>query len=295
MKNSLTTFVKCCLILLPLLSLMSCQVKEEKMEIWHTIAAQDSISQEITYFIQPNIDASKVESKVIRAKIEGSWHDIEITEVPERFIKWNFDRRLEQLKEIKDGLESGNMQMPTLSGPHNGMVATHGNKREDSAFSINNAVKGMGWLPKAEKIGEVKQMLLDTWDADIFKKLDVLTKLYEDGENVFDLTKQSSLELYSQPDYETQSFLNQMADPGVTMVFLDLPESFKLRCVVQMLHPDNPNLTDYEKDVVEYINLVHDYFHGQMPRKSIGVIYHISQVYDNSPRGKGKLITPMFP
>jgi uncharacterized lipoprotein NlpE involved in copper resistance len=278
-----------------LLALMGCQTKEEDMKIWHTIAAQDSTSQEVSYFVQPNLDASQVANKQIKARIEGEWTDLEVSDFPQSFVKWNFQRRLEQLKEIKEGLETGNMRMPTLSGPHNGMVATHGNKRKDAIFSINNAVKGMGWLPKAEKIKEVKQMLLDTWEEDIFKKLDVLTKLYEQGEEIFDMSKQTSLELYSHPGYETQSFLNQMADPGVTIVFLDLPESYKLKSIVQMIDPNNPNLTEYEKDVVDYINLVHDYIHGQMPRKSIGVVYHAIQVYDNSPKGKGKLISPMFP
>ncbi len=290
-----TLFIKSCLMLVLILTLMACQKSQEKVKIWQTIPPQDSTANEISYFVQENIDASQQAEKIIQAKIEGQWTEVKLTEVPETFVKWNFQRRLEQLNEIKEGLKSGNMKMPTLSGPHNGMVASHGNKREDSAFSINNAVKGMGWLPKAEKIKEVKQILLDTWDKDIFKKLEVLTKMYEEGEELFDLTKQSSLELYSHPGHETQTFLNQLADPGVTMVFLDLPESFKLRCVVQMLHPDNPNLNEYEQEVVEYINLIHDYFHGQMPRKSIGVIYHISQVYDNSPKGKGKLISPMFP
>jgi len=63
-----------------------------------------------------------------------------------------------------------------------------------------------------------------------------------------------------------------------------------------MLHPDNPGLTDYEKQVVDYINLIHDYFHGQAPRKSIGVIYHVVQVFDNSPgRWRGQRITPPKP
>lgn len=280
-----------------LILLISCQKNKEdkEMNIWHTITPQDSLAKEISYFVQPNLDASQIAEKKFKARVEGEWREFESTAVPENFVKWNFSRRLEQLKEIKEGLESGNMKMPTLSGPHNGMVATHGYKRKDSSFSINNAVKGMGWLPRADKIKEVKQMLLATWEEDIFKKLEVLNGLYEKGEDIFDMTKQSSLELYSHPGYETQSFLNQMSDPGVTMVFLDLPESFKLRCLVQMIHPDNPNLTEYERDVVEYINLIHDYFHGQMPRKSIAVIYHIVQVYDNSPRGKGKLLAPMFP
>ena len=47
---------------------------------------------------------------------------------------------------------------------------------------------------------------------------------------------------------------------------------------------------------MEYINLVHDYFHGQAPRKSIGVIYHVVQVFDNSPgKMRGQRVVPLLP
>jgi hypothetical protein len=183
--------------------------------------------------------------------------------------------------------------MPEIAGPHNGIVASHGARRQDAYFTINNAVKGMGWLPKPEKLPELIALLKSTWNDSTERKLSVLESLYQHGAEIFDLTKQSSLELYSQPNFETHTFLNQMADPGVAIVFLDLPKSYELRAIAQMLHPDDPKLSEYERQVVEYINLVHDYFHGQSPRQSIGVIYHIVQVFDNSPgRWRGQRVVP---
>jgi len=248
------------------------------------------------WFHQDVVDAAKLADGVIRAQIGGQWQDLKVVTLPEDFLKWNYERRLEQLAEYRSLLTSNEMKMPTISGPHNGIVASHGMKRKDSDFDINNAVKGMGWLPKPEKLAELTELLKKTWNDSLPVKLTTLEGLYQKGAEYFDLSKQSSLELYSQPNFETHSFLNQMVDPGVAVVFLDLPKSYELRCVAQMLHPDDPGLSDYEKQVVEYINLVHDYFHGQAPRKSIGVIYHVVQVFDNSPgRMRGQRVMPLLP
>jgi len=245
------------------------------------------------WFHQDNVDAAKLDQGIIRAKVEGKWQEFPVVQLPPDFLKWNFDRRLAQLAQIKQLLKNQSMEMPEIAGPHNGIVATHGRRREDSYFSINNAVKGMGWLPKQEKLPEMIALLKQTANDSIEIKLNVLESLYQDGAEVFDLTKQTSLELYSRPDFATHTFLNQMTDPGVAIVFLDLPKSYELRCIAQMLHPDDPNLTEYEKQVVDYINLVHDYFHGESPHKSIGVIYHIVQVFDNSPgRWRGQRVVP---
>lgn len=251
-------------------------------------------SMDIFYFRQNNIDLSELDKSIIRAEVEGQWQSFKVVEAGGAFMKWNFSTRLQQLRDIKNMIETGSREMPTLSGPHNGMVASRGNKREDSAFSLNNAVKGMGWLPRSEKISEIMELFRETWNASMLEKIDVLISLYEQGEEIFDLTKQTSLELYSNKDFSTQTFLNKISDPGVSIVFLDMPESYKLRCITQMIHPDDPGLTEYERLTVDYINLIHDYFHGDMGRKSIGVIYHVIQVYDNSPRpgGRGKKIIP---
>lgn len=274
--------------------------QDEKLgnSYWYQVEENEELDSESYYFHQDNLDVSELyTNNLIRARVEEQWQEFEVVEVPQEFWDWNFNTRLQQLDEIKTMIQTGERGMPTLSGPHNGMIATHGNKRKDAAFSINNAVKGMGWLPKPEKILEVRNLLLETWDSNTMEKIEVLESLYERGTEIFDLSKQTSLELYTHPDFETQSFLNQMADPGVSIVFLDLPESYKLRCIVQMMHPNDPYLSDYEREIVEYINLIHDYFHGEMDRKSIGVVYHVLQVYDNSPGrgGRGTRIMPRLP
>lgn len=247
------------------------------------------------WFHQDAVDAAKADQGVIRARVGGKWQEFKTVDVPEHFLEWNFEHRLTQLAGFKK-MMTGEEYTPVLSGPHDGIVASHGVKRQDSHFDINNAVKGVGWLPKREKLAEVTALIKSTWDAPMPAKLAVLESLYQRGTDIFDPRLQTSLELYARPNYETHTFLNQMEDPGVSVVFLDLPESYELRCIAQMMHPDDPALSEYEKQVVEYINLVHDYFHGKMPWQSIGVLYHVVQVFDNSPpKGRGRRVVPPLP
>ena len=189
------------------------------------------------------------------------------------------------------------MEMPELAGPHNAIVASHGVTRKDSMYSINNAVKGVGFLPKKEKIKEINKHLRKTKDNPMEEKLEYLLSMYKQGKELFDLDKQVSLELYSRPEFETHSFLNCMEDPGVALVFLDIP-SYELRCIAYLLHPDNPNLTEYEKDIVEYINLIHSYFHGKFPQDYIAVVYMVVEVFNNTPGkpdGLGQKVKPKLP
>lgn len=278
------------------------------MQLWHDVKFTPDTTDPSGkrgswsgWFHQDVVDASRLKDGIIRGKIDGQWLDLKVVGLPEDFCKWNFGKRVEQLGVIKKMMAMpegamGGMVKPEISGPHNAMVASHGMKRKDSDFDINNAVKGTGWLPKPEKLVEMIALLKQTWNDSMDKKLALLESLYTKATDVFDRTKQSSLELYAQPNFETHTFLNQMVDPGVAVVYLDLPKSYELRCVAQMLHPDDPGLSEYERQVVEYVNLVHDYFHGQSPRRSIGVIYHVVQVFDNSPgKMRGQRVVPLLP
>jgi len=239
-------------------------------------------------FVQNNVNADALDKDIIRAKVDGDWQEFRLKKVPPEFVKWNVQRRVETIDNIKKG------EMPGLEGPHNGIVATYGYRRKDSEFRLNNAVKGMGFLPKRETIKDVIKTLKDTKDDNFMKKLDILTDLYNKADSVFDMTKQVSLELYTTPKRGTQTFLNQMANPISVIVFMDIP-TFKLKTISYLLHPKNPNLTDYEKDVVEYVNLIHSYFHGEFSKEFIAVIYNVVEVYNSSPgvkEGMGTRIVP---
>jgi len=228
------------------------------------------------YFKQDCVITPLPGESVIKARVDGEWKEFNLVEFPEKFMEWDAGKRIETLDRFLQ------MKPPELAGPHNGIVATYGNKRDDSQFKLNNAVKGMGFLPKAEKLPELIQLMKDTSDSSFVQKLETLRYFYTNVDSLFDTDRQVSLELYATPEFETQTFLNQMTDPSSTIVFLDIP-SYKLKTIARLLHPDDPDLTEYEKLVVRYINDVHSYFHGKFSRDYPAVIYYVSEIYDNSP------------
>ncbi|MDP8268402.1 MAG: hypothetical protein P9L97_06705 [Candidatus Tenebribacter davisii] len=239
-------------------------------------------------FNQKTVDASSLAKNKIKAFVDGEWQEFGLTDLPEIFMNWNIKERIGALEGIKKG------EMPNLQGPHNAIVATYGYRREDSRFKVNNAVKGCGFVPKREKIKEINRMLADTDTLDFMRKLNILTEMYNKADSLFDMNKQVSLELYANPQRGTQTFLNQMTDPTSVLVFMAIP-TFKLKTIAYLLHPENPDLNDYEKDVIEYINRIHSYFHGEFSQEFIAVIYNIIEVYNSSPgneNGRGTLIVP---
>jgi len=228
------------------------------------------------YFQQKSVITPEPGNRTIDARVDGVWQQYELQNFPESFMEWNTERRIAALDRFR------RMERPELAGPHNGIVATCGIKRGDTQFKFNNAVKGMGFVPKYEKIPELLELLERTRDDEFEEKLDVLQYLYENAEELFDLDKQGSLELYSVPEFETQSFLNQMTNPISTIVFLDIP-SFKLKTIARLLHPNDPDLNDYEKMMIRYVNDVYQYFHGDPGKDHSTVIYYVTEIYDNSP------------
>ncbi|MBN2460436.1 MAG: hypothetical protein JXB60_02420 [Candidatus Cloacimonetes bacterium] len=237
------------------------------------------------YCVQTTALTQEEGSRTVRARMDGKWHDYELVEFTEEFMEWNLARRketIELFRAMMRGEETG--EGPDLAGPHNGIVATYGFQREDSQFKLNNAVKGMGFLPRREVIAGIITMLEENMDAPMPVRLEKLAYLYEKADSIFARDKQISLELYSQPEFMTQSFLNQMVNPVATIVFLDIP-SYKLKTVVRLLHPEDPDLTAYERDVVKYINLIHGFFHGPFSKNFIAVIYYTVEIFDNSPMG----------
>jgi len=244
-------------------------------------------------FHQDNVNVSKVDEGLISAKVQGNWKEFKIRELSSDFLKWNFDARLKNLNEMAELLK-GEGKRPDYAGPHSASVASYGGGRKDSRFTINNAVKGMGFVPVKERLKDTIELLEKTKPNKMAEKLEVLRKNYEDNA-LFDKTKQVSLELYSVPSFETHTFLNLMENPVCSIVFLDIP-SYELRCVARLVHPDDPDATPYEKDVAHFTNLVHSYFHGKFSRQFITAIYYVIEEFDNTPGEKrGVRAVPPLP
>jgi hypothetical protein len=244
-------------------------------------------------FHQDNVNTNEIEKGIISARIDGVWREFKVRELSDDFLKWNFSSRKENLEKIGKIMGGGEGEM-NYAGPHSGSVATYGGGRKDSRFTINNAVKGMGFVPIKKRLKETISHLEETISKPMPMKLNILKKNYEDT-TLFDKTRQVSLELYATPTFETHTFLNLMENPVCSIVFLDIP-SYELRCIARMIHPDDPQALQYEKDVSHYTNLVHSYFHGKFKKQFITTIYYVIEEFDNTPgEKKGVRTVPTLP
>ena len=236
--------------------------------------------------VQFNMDLSKSEAGTIRARVDGKWQSFTVRELPDGFMEWKREAR----RKTREAMKAGGGMTIAGSAHHFGAVASHGGHRADTEFSVNNAYKGIGLVPNREKITDAIRKLESTWEASRKEKMEILRELGEDQDSV-DRTKLSSLELYTKKDFQTHTFLNIMANPAVSVVFLDIP-SYEVRAICRLVHPDDQTASPEEKDILTYVNLLHDYFHGTRRAKSIVMIFHVIQVFDNSPCSKGVRVTP---
>jgi len=240
------------------------------------------------YFIQDTVDTSDLPER-IWARIDGHWHVYPVRQLPNDFVTWSIQKRIERLNKILAG------EMPShYDGPHSAAVATYSRfARGDSEFQVNNAVKGMGFIPKQERISEVTEHLRSTLGLSMYEKVQILIDNYSDRD-LWDTSKHGSLELYTSRSFETHTFTNQMRNPISTVVFLD-STSYELRTVARLIHPNDPTLCEDERAIAEYINLVHAYFHGG-PTDHIATVYYVIEVFDNSPgqsRPGSRVVPPL--
>jgi len=254
----------------------------------------------VSKYWQDNYCAQKVAktpaagSGSIEAFVDGNWSSYSLVDFPGAFWEWNKDRRSEYISIFREMLNEGSpgSRIPNLAGPHNAMVATNASPRDDTRFALNNAIKGMGFLPKAELMDDMINTLRSNMDGSTARRLDILQEFYDNAEELFAADRLGSLELYSEPQHESQTFINQMLNPACALVWLDIP-TFKIKSIVRLLDPQDPNLTDYERSVTQYVNLIHSFFHGKFPKDFITSMYFNVEVYDSSPGqsgGKGKRI-----
>ncbi len=248
------------------------------------------------YCVQKNVDVTKVDKGIIRARVDGEWHTFAIRELDDTFLNFNMGMRQRMMNYM-----AGQGKLGIYNDAHNAAIATYGGNRGDSRFTLNVAFKGMGWIPKKDKIDARIKKYQDNYTAGIMDKMKILYAGYSD-KTIWDRTIQGSLELYTRQSNETHTFLNQMINPVSTCCFIGdtvdtstMPPktrnvSYELRTVARIIHHKDPNLTEHEKKIVKYINYAHDFFHGgpdktKLTVHNIGVIYYVVEEFDNSPFG----------
>ena len=240
------------------------------------------------YFHHDTVDLGRPDQGILRARVDGRWQSFSTVDLPEAFLSWSMRERRARL----DRLSRGIFSTRDLAGPHNACVATYGGHPREGRVSLNTAYKGMGWLPRPERMeGLLRELraagdlpeprsraeLLDQMSA----KARFLDGLYARTE-LFDLRKQASLELFTFHSFYTHTFLNMMVNPVASASFLAYP-TFEIRAIPQLLHPQDPELSAYERKVVQFVNSIHDLVHGGGEPK-ITCIYHVIEVYEDTPR-----------
>lgn len=241
-------------------------------------------------FLQDCVDASGEADGLIRARVGGVWNDYTAVNLPDEFLDWNLEARIEVLDRILAMVTGQGGSPPSLAGPHNAAMATLGARRNDSILTVNNAFKGMGLCPSRDTISDRIQHMRDTIDGPMTEKIDFLKDLYSDRTN-FDTTKLISLELYSTPTFETHTFINLMHEPITSLVFLD-SKSYEVRGIGQLVDFVEGTQENYASKIVEYTNIAHSYFHGEFPRMFPGILVHVLESFDNTPgTGRGVLVS----
>lgn len=250
------------------------------------------------FIVHEAVDTSRLAEGIIRARVDGSWREFAVVELPERFVDWSLRARLARLSRM---LDFGGIDPRDLAGSHNACVATYGGPCRDSAISLNTAYKGMGFSVHAAKLAEtvhkitgerlrIEQDTAGDPAREIQAKVRFLAEFYHNNASNFDRTKQVSLEIFTSPDFQTHTFLNMMVNPIVSASFLAFP-TFEIRAVPQLLHPKNPGLSGPEKDMIAYVNAIHDFIHSG-PGERIVCVYHVIEVFDDTPNdmSRGKRI-----
>jgi hypothetical protein len=155
--------------------------------------------------------------------------------------------------------------------------------RGDSQFHLNAAVKGVSAVPKKEYIkeinGELKARLSQTRE----EKLAYLAEIHSTPE-LWCRDKHAAVEYYSNPKFETHTFLNQMENPIATILFISYQGyvNYEIRSIVHLIHPLDPNITEEQKDMIEFPCMMFSFFHGEECQR-IGAIYYHIEEFDNSP------------
>jgi hypothetical protein len=238
------------------------------------------------YFVQQNVDASRLDQGVISARVDGRWQDFEVRTVTKEFLEWNFGKRAAMLNVMMTG------QYDLYNDIHSAAVATYGANRGDSRLTVNVAYKGTGWIPRPSLIKDKIKQYADTYNASDMTKFQILSDGYKNKE-MWRRDVLGSHDLYTTRDFESHTFLNQMVNPIAALCFLDMI-SYEIRAVVRLLHPKDPDLTDEERDLVTWVNYAHDWFHGTagggpLTAHRIVALYYVVELFDNSPWGQTDL------
>jgi hypothetical protein len=171
-------------------------------------------------------------------------------------------------------------------------LATFGNaaRRGDSRFHIDNTIVDLTVAPKQQNVRDLNQELMGliSGNADIKEKLQFLIDINE--QDLWRRDMQIGTAHFNTPQFATHQFLNIMENPVGTLCYqgsrgMDVFRSYELRCIVNIVHPKNPHLSEGTRELAMYPSILYGLYHG-LPEDGPNIpaaLYCMNEEYDNSP------------
>lgn len=227
--------------------------------------------------------------------------------LPPRFLEWNYYPRRRLLERILGGEGMDRRQFFLEFMRHNPVLCTAA-PREGGAIDVNGKVVGIGYLPKEHLLGKYLEVfgehLLETDER--YEKVKnsekEVRKLYEEharrglrlllehmyldrgrAEELMDFEKLATIELALRvPHSSKHTWSLLQKNPRACLVFFQPPGvSFEIRGFI----------TVHRGDVYHrFVNAVHDAYHYTPPQRRGNrpvYVFHVEEVYDNSPSPGG--------
>lgn len=201
--------------------------------------------------------------------------------IPLKFLDWLVSSRTLFLNDLKKGkpLKYFSAHLPVMATWSEG---------ED--FPVNMTVKGIGLVPKKEKLeyytdifeAVLAEAKAKSWDASFEKRVEAAGRLYCNIEN-FDTTMLGGLEIF-----EGQAFKNLRETPLTSLLYTGMMRkdegmeyiSFQINGKVEILQKDNP----YYKFLLASRKLFEfDKFHLYQLDYPFGYLVNVIEVRDKSP------------
>lgn len=201
--------------------------------------------------------------------------------IPLKFVEWMVSSRLQFLSDMKEGkpLKYFSAHLPVMA-----------TWKEGEKFPVNMTVKGIGLLPKKDKMEHFtdvfESVLADArtlpWGESADKRVEAVGRLYSDIDN-FDAAILGGLEIF-----EGKAFENMRENPFASLLYVGMMKraegleyiSFQLNGRVEILDKDNP----YYKFLLASRKLFEfDKFHIYQPDYPFGYLISVLEVKNKSP------------
>ncbi|MFX1574890.1 MAG: hypothetical protein ACFFB0_19305 [Promethearchaeota archaeon] len=215
-----------------------------------------------------------------QVKIEyhnGKSIEYELQPLPHQFLQWQSEARLKMYEQIQLG---GVNSVKTLPA-HLPVLATQSNKNQ----FVNLATKGLGLLPKKNKVHEFLNLFIETknlcnsqpWESTIKKRMETVIKYYKNLNN-FDPYFLGGLEIF-----EGTTFKNIARNPLVSLLYTGTAPkflSFQIHGIIKIIQ--NENL--YYQFLLSARELfAFDSFHVIQSSYPFGYLFYIVNIKEKTP------------